>query len=436
MTGNCRYDTAYPGRLRIALIAGTLGQAGAEKQLVYMARSLRDAGADLRVYSLTRGEFYEAHLRELGVEPRWFGGPGNIRFTNIPLRVASLATKFVRFRPHIVQSAHFFCNLYAGLWGRLSGALAIGAMRNDIDRERKGCGRWTRASLRLPSTIIANSVAARRGVDEYGVNPESIIVLNNAIDLEDFDARSCADTPAWGPGGPPVAMAIGRMYPEKRFDRFLTALARARRASPDLRGVIVGDGPEWPNLRCQAQDLGLLPNGVLWLGRRNDVPALLGKADMLVLSSDHEGCPNVVLEAMAVRRPVVTTPAGDAGVVVEEGVSGYVVPFDDVEAMAGRMIRLAESPELRRRFGEAGRRRVEMEHSYDGLADRLITVYEAIAERQGRRDILATLTGLRRHPEGQCPNETAGIREPIRRETAEKGVSKNCTAWGTWPFGR
>jgi len=114
--------------------------------------------------------------------------------------------------------------------------------------------------------------------------------------------------------------------------------------------------------------------------------------------------------------------------VVEDGISGYVVHFGDVEAMAGRMVRLAESPELRRRFGEAGRRRVEMEHSYDGLADRLITVYEAIAERQGRRDILAALTGLRGHPEGQCPNGTAGIREPIRRKTAEKGISKNCTA--------
>ena len=113
--------------LRIALIAGTLGQAGAEKQLVYMARSLREAGADLRVYSLTRGEFYEAHLRELGVEPRWFGRFGNIRFANIPLRLASLAGQLGRFRPHIVQSGHFFCNLYAGLCGRLTGALPMGA---------------------------------------------------------------------------------------------------------------------------------------------------------------------------------------------------------------------------------------------------------------------------------------------------------------------
>ena len=125
------------------------------------------------------------------------------------------------------------------------------------------------------------------------------------------------------------------------------------------------------------------------------MPALLGMADMLVLSSDYEGCPNVVLEAMAAHRPVVTTPAGDAGLVVEDGISGYVVPFDDVQAMASAMVRLAESPELGRKFGEAGRRRVEEDYSFDGLAGRLISAYEAIAERHGRRDILAAVAGLR-----------------------------------------
>ena len=73
---------------------------------------------------------------------------------------------------------------------------------------------------------------------------------------------------------------------------------------------------------------------------------------------------------------------------MEDGVNGYVVPFDDVEAMADRMARLAKSLELRRRFGEAGRRRMEEAHSYDGLAGRLISIYEMIAERQSRRDVL------------------------------------------------
>jgi glycosyltransferase involved in cell wall biosynthesis len=420
MIGNGQDGPSPALRLRIALIAGTLGQAGAEKQLVYMARSLRDAGADVRVYSVTKGEFYEADLRALGVEPRWFGRFDNIRFGNILLRLTSLAAQLGPFRPHIVQSTHFFCNMYAGLCARLFGSLAIGAMRNDLDHERHACGRWTRLSLRLPSAIIANSRAALCGVDEFGVDPNSMVVLNNAIDLEDFDRSSGlrSSDSTWDAGGPPVALAVGRMYPEKRFDRFLAALSAARRISPVVRGVIVGDGPGWSDLRCRAQDFGLLPDGVLFLGRRNDVPALLGRAAMLVLSSDHEGCPNVVLEAMAARRPVVTTPAGDAGVVIEDGVSGYVVPFEDVEAMAGRMAGLAESPELRRRFGEAGRRRIEKDYAYDGLAERLISAYKAIAEQQGRGELLApidTLASLRLPPERQRPAMAERIPEPVPR---------------------
>ena len=111
----------------------------------------------------------------------------------------------------------------------------------------------------------------------------------------------------------------------------------------------------------------------------------------------------MVMEAMAARRPVVTTPAGDAGLLVEDGVSGYVVPFDDVEAMADRIARLAKSHELRRRFGEAGRRRVENVHNYDGLAGRLISIYELIAGRHNRQDVLAAIANLRVPFGLQCP---------------------------------
>src|SRR5258706_15129835 len=133
----------------------------------------------------------------------------------------------------------------------------------------------------------------------------------------------------------------------------------ARQEVLDLKGILIGDGPERPRLEALANKLGLLPDGLLFLGRRNDVPALLAQASMLVLSSDHEGFPNVLLEAMAARLPVITTPAGDAGLVVQEGITGYVLPFDDIDAMAERMVRLAKSPDLRHTLGEAGRRRVE-----------------------------------------------------------------------------
>jgi glycosyltransferase involved in cell wall biosynthesis len=177
----------------------------------------------------------------------------------------------------------------------------------------------------------------------------------------------------------------------KRFDRFLDALAAARRRAPALTGMIVGDGPERAALEERAARLGLLPSGVRFLGARDDVPALLASSDFLVVTSSHEGFPNVVLEAYAASRPVIATPCGDVERLLREGETGFVVPFDDADALAERMVRLAESVELRRRAGAAGRSLVERSFDRAALAGHLMTAYQAIAARRGSPQLTAVL---------------------------------------------
>jgi len=323
-------------------------------------------------------------LQLLGIEPVWFGDHDNPL-----LRLGVLGAKLAAFRPHFVQSANFFTNLYVGLGSRVCRALGIGTLRSDLTYEMEQNGGWARWLLRLPPVLLANSFAARRNAEALGVPPDRIAVLPNVIDLADFDARRAAtDTRA---GGESIAAVVGTLFPVKRFDRFLTALARARRLAPGLKGMIIGDGPERAALEQKAQALGLLPDAVRFMGHRRDVTALLGGADMLVISSDHEGFPNVVLEGMAASLPVVTTPAGDAGVVVEHGRSGYVVPFDDGEAMAVRMAHLARFPQLCRQLGTAARQRVERHYSFATLTDRLLDVYRGFARGQARQDLLRRL---------------------------------------------
>ena len=152
--------------------------------------------------------------------------------------------------------------------------------------------------------------------------------------------------------------------------------------------MLVGDGPESVRLKGLADSLGLLPDGVEFAGRRDDVPALMARAAMLVLSSDHEGFPNVVMEAMAARLPVVATPAGDAADLVADGVTGHVVPFDDVPLMAERMASLARSPARAREFGAAGRLRVEQNFGHRGLLGHLLNAYGEAARKRGDAAIL------------------------------------------------
>jgi len=369
--------------LRVALIAGALSRGGAEKQAVYMARALHEGGVDVRIYNFREEGLHEPDLTARGIPHRLVRCPATP-----PGRLLALYAEMRRFRPHIIQASLFWWNIHVSVLGYLCGAMAIGAVRSSGFREVDIYGRRGRWLLHIPPSLITNSDAARRNLEALGVTPAKIAVLPNAIDLNDFDARSAV---RHDDDGRDIAVAVGRLIPVKRFDRFLESLARARCTTPALAGMIIGDGPEGSALLRQAEELGLLSGGLTFLGARDDIPALLGRAAMLVLSSDTEGFPNVLLEAMAARRPVITTPAGDAGLIVEEGRTGYVVPFGDTDTMAERMVRLANAPGLRQKLGEAGRERVERLYNLDSLFDQLLAIYRDIARRRGCRDVLHLL---------------------------------------------
>jgi glycosyltransferase involved in cell wall biosynthesis len=378
--------------LRVALIAGSLGQGGAEKQLLYLARELVRAEVEVQVFALTYGEHYESLFERAGVRVDWAGRH------RPPLRIADLAMMVRRFHPHVVQAGHFFTNLYAVAAARLCGGAEIGAIRNDTRFDMAECGHWGRVLLRAPRTLIANSREAARNAEAAGAEANRVHVLTNVIDLADFDRgpRQALRSGAPAPHVETIVASVARLVPAKRLDRLLRAIARVRRAGVPLRGLIVGDGPERVRLEALARELGLRPDGVVFAGARPDVPRLLSGADMLALTSQHEGFPNVLMEAMAARLPVVSTPAGDAASLVQEGVTGYIVPFDDEERLAGRLTELAESPAKRRAFGAAGRAIIEERYRVDTLVPRALRIYQDAARLQHRATTLRAVDSIAR----------------------------------------
>jgi glycosyltransferase involved in cell wall biosynthesis len=360
--------------LRVAFIAGSLGQGGAEQQLLYLTRELSRAHAEVHVFTLTHGERYEPLFAEAGVPVTYAGRH------RVPVRIVDLAMTLRRFRPHVIQAGHFFTNLYVAAAARSSGCAEIGAIRNDTHFDMAECGMWGRALLHVPRTVIANSHAAARNAQAARKDARRIHVLTNVIDVLAFDRASGGrhmDTRADA-----VALVVARLVPAKRIDRFLRALAGARRMGAGLRGVIVGDGPERESLEKLSVELGLLPHGIAFFGARGDVPRLMARADMLVLTSQHEGFPNALLEAMTARLPVITTPAGDAAELVRDGQNGFIVPFDDEEILVRRLIELARSPATRRVLGSTGRATIEARYGLNGLAKRAFDIYHAAAQQQ------------------------------------------------------
>jgi glycosyltransferase involved in cell wall biosynthesis len=262
-------------------------------------------------------------------------------------------------------------------------ALNIGGIRSDGFWEYGAHGWRGRFLLGLPHALVTNSIKTRSNLTSLGLAPGKLFLLPNVIDLNHFDDCQSAPLQISIPENRVVIIAVGRVHPGKRFERFIKALALARQRVPELYGILAGkDDGAMASLRETAHALGLLPDHLLFAGECANVPALLAQANVLLLPSDIEGFPNVLLEAMAGRLPVITTPAGDSPYLVQHGKTGFVVDFENLVGMAQAMIDLARSPALRRNMGEAGRSRVESDYDFGSLRTLALRLFRAIACQQ------------------------------------------------------
>jgi glycosyltransferase involved in cell wall biosynthesis len=275
---------------------------------------------------------------------------------------------------------HGFTNLYCTLAAVPFGAVSLGALRNELDLLITRHGRWALWLLRLPDALIVNSEHLLQEVKSDGrMSNLSLNLLPNCIDVGNYRT----------PASPrrvdePMAIFVARLVSSKRLDLFLEALSLARKSNLSLRGTVLGDGPELRAMKRRATELGLVPDGVHFVGHCPDPVPWLCKATVMVFCSESEGSPNVILEAMAAGLPVITTAAGDAAAIVEDGTTGYVVPFNDARALADRILAVSASPRLQRRLGEFGRQVVEQRYDIQTLGDRLLSIYHLIARERGK----------------------------------------------------
>ena len=176
-----------------------------------------------------------------------------------------------------------------------------------------------------------------------------------------------------------VIGTLGRLARQKNIELFLEMAAglidstRGRR----LRFVVAGDGPALGGLQAAARERGLT-DAVMFAGARQDVARVLRAFDIFVLTSDFEGLPNSVMEAMASARPVVATRAGGTEEVVDDGVSGYLVAPGDAKGLVKHVTLLAGDPGLRRRMGKEGRARIAAEFSVQKMVERTTALYDEI----------------------------------------------------------
>ena len=230
-----------------------------------------------------------------------------------------------------------------------------------------------RLVLRRAAAIVVPSRAHLALSTELAGHESKVEVIPFGIDHGRWEM-----VPPPPPGAPPRAIFIGRLVPFKGLDVLLRALERV----PDLRLDIVGSGPQGPRLRTLAQALAV-SDRVRWYGEYpdEDLPRRMADADFLVLPSVtvEEMFGLVVLEAMAARRPVITTAVPSAVREVNvPGVTGLEVPLRDVPALAEALETLSRDAALRQRMGEAGRQRVLERFTQGAMAEQHVKLYERI----------------------------------------------------------
>jgi glycosyltransferase involved in cell wall biosynthesis len=345
------------------------GPGGAERQLFYILRALSESGAEVRLLSLTQGEFWQEKIEALGVKVIWVG-----QSQSKARRLSCIFREVRHFGPTIIQSQHFFTNLYASVTARLLSVREIGAVRSDVISEVRANGNVLgRLSLRVPRLIAANSRTGIKNAVSLGLPSPRLHFLPNVVDTDYFSRAERAAN------GTIKLIAVGRLVRQKRFDRFIDLIDSLNRAhGVRVKGLIVGAGEERDNLKRQAESLGLGEQELEFKGAVSDVRAVYREADILVLTSEWEGTPNVVLEAMSCGLPVVATRAGGIADIILQGKTGYLFDAEDSDSMTKKVADLSRSQELRRRLGDKARAHVQSSHALCRLPSYLSDLYNVV----------------------------------------------------------
>ncbi len=297
-------------------------------------------------------------------------------------------------RPHIVHTH----TAKAGFLGRLAARLAgvpvvVHTYHGHVLHGYYGpvtewCLRlMERALARATDCIIAVSDRVKHDLVAYRIAPaEKIAIMHLGFDLQPFldcaVRRGVFRRELGLKNGARLVGMVGRIFPIKNHRLFVDAAARVAAREPAAHFVIVGDGIQRSATEERVRELGLA-NRVIFTGWRHDLPSIYADLDALVVSSDNEGTPVSVIEAMASGRPVVGTSVGGLPDLITEGKNGYLVAPRDADGLATAILRLLQDGDAAARMGQAARESVRERFTVDRLTADIENLYTRLLAQKG-----------------------------------------------------
>ena len=357
---------------RIFYLITELDAGGAEKALCQLATRLDPRKFDPAAGCLTGRGVIGDWLKKAGVPVTHVG----MRSWGDIASWARLRRTLKEFRPHVLHTFLFHANLAGRLMAPGLGIeRVISSVRVEEPRHWHLCGEALTQGLVDAVTCV--SASARRFTHNRARVPmRKLVVIPNGIDADQYDLEGMPVPHEWDiPENVPVVACIGRLSPQKNPLLMLRAAASVVRRVRNVLFVFAGEGPLERTCRSEARKMGLQGN-VRWLGWVEDVRPLLARMDLLALSSKWEGMPNVLLEAMAYGKPVVTSNVGGCGELVVQGETGFLFEQGDATTLGERVEELLLDDELCRELGSRGRRRVMERFSLERMVRANEELYE------------------------------------------------------------
>lgn len=389
---------------RLAVLASSLGVGGAEQLLLdFLAR------IDRRTFDV-RLAFLQPDKGPLGREAETLGFPVDTGFRAGRFDPLCPWRLWRWFRRHKIEVVLGINHLDALLYG-LPAAKAAGALFVNWENEtgrRYRAHAVTMAARRFFLSQVDRVVAAAEGhkahiIQIEGVSEDNITVIRNGVAPDRF-AATLPPIEARAKLGldpeTPVVVQVAALRPDKAHDVMLEAFAVLRRTLPDAVLLIAGDGPCRAKLEWQAKRLGL-GDGCRFLGVRRDVADVLAASDVFALSSAplQETLSVAAIEAMFAGLPVVATAVGSMDEIVEEGRTGFLVPYGRPEALADRLVTLLSDKAIRERMGKEARRlalaRCDIKIMVTAFEDLLSSLVRSKREKKVRAMARPTTTGPR-----------------------------------------
>jgi glycosyltransferase involved in cell wall biosynthesis len=367
--------------MKVAHLIDTLWWGGAQIVLVDFANVAIPRGLDMLVI-VVRWKMespYPLLLEQAGARVRFLDATTLLDVTILPRLVAMLREEKV----DILHTHLSHANIWGGIAGKLAGVPVVATLHNiRLPAKRQiSLGpmieRFVLRFLTRRLTAVGQTVADSHAVDFPGekvrIIPPPVKMLTELSEME----RNRIRKEIAGDAYQKIALAVGRLVPQKGLSDLISAFSKVHRQHPDAVLVLAGDGHLRAELEAQAKSLSL--NGsVRFLGYREDISDLLGACDLYVSSSHREGFSRAMLEAMSVGVPVLATSVGDARHLLADG-RGALVPPGDTQAFAGEFSRLLYSPGACQALGQNGRAYVQKYHSVDAWLDALLEIYTSLA---------------------------------------------------------